>query len=379
MKKFLKTAKESKNIIQQQKPIIILTILIIMVGGLLSFYGFMESEKIFGIRAMTVDSKGNIYLIFNDTLCKLDKDGNIIFSCGKECQKQGEFGPGTPMDLALDRDENIYVADIGNYRIEKFDKNGEFVFSFGTRGTSPGTFGSLIEIAVDNSGNIYAVDSPNHRLQKFDAKGKLLFAVGGKGDGEEEFDYPHDPFIGKDGKIYVCDYRNARVQCFDSEGKFTAQYKTREEQHRMSGRSYNLPQRIAGDAKSNYYLINYDLALIDGHLFKYDSNFELLKKIDLSPCGIDYLDFPSEIVGSSDGTLFISQELPMRIDQLGFDGNYLGRFGSKEVLSIFNAVKEKREGHIDTQKTGQFLLILGVILTLVVYWMYKRSLSKSGK
>jgi len=143
--------------------------------------------------------------------------------------------------------------------------------------------------------------------------------------------------------------------------------------------SYNLPQRIAGDAKGNYYLINYDLALVDGYLFKYDSNFELLKEIDLSPCGIDYLDFPSEIACSSDGTLFISQELPMRIDQVGFDGNYLGRFGSKEVLSIFNAVKEKREGHITTQKIGQFLLIIGVILTLVVYWMYKRSLSKSGK
>ena len=41
--------KESEKFVEQKKPIIILTILITILGVLLSLYGFMESEKIFGI------------------------------------------------------------------------------------------------------------------------------------------------------------------------------------------------------------------------------------------------------------------------------------------------------------------------------------------
>ena len=52
---------------------------------------------------------------------------------------QGE-GPGqfdAPAAIALDRQGNIYVADWGNHRIQKFSPDGALVGLFGTDGNGP--------------------------------------------------------------------------------------------------------------------------------------------------------------------------------------------------------------------------------------------------
>ena len=49
-----------------------------------------------------------------------------------------------PTDVAWDAAGNIFVADgIGNARVAKFDKNGVFVKSWGSKGTEPGQFDTV--------------------------------------------------------------------------------------------------------------------------------------------------------------------------------------------------------------------------------------------
>jgi DNA-binding beta-propeller fold protein YncE len=70
--------------------------------------------------------------------------------------------------VAIDKDDNVYVTEIGNDRVQVFDKNGKFLAMFGRKGSANGEFGNLHGIIVDKaSGWIYVADSANNRVQVF--------------------------------------------------------------------------------------------------------------------------------------------------------------------------------------------------------------------
>jgi len=77
-----------------------------------------------------------------------------------------------PTDVAWDGAGNIYVADgYGNSRIAKFDRNGTYLKSWGSRGSAPGQFNIPHTIAIDAQGNVYVGDRANNRIQVFDGEG----------------------------------------------------------------------------------------------------------------------------------------------------------------------------------------------------------------
>ena len=86
---------------------------------------------------------------------------------------------GGPTDIAWDADDNIFVADgYRNSRVAKFDKNGNWVKGWGVRGSggahaneNPGSFNTPHNIAVDRQDNVYVADRNNRRIQVFDADG----------------------------------------------------------------------------------------------------------------------------------------------------------------------------------------------------------------
>ncbi|MFL6935265.1 MAG: peptidyl-alpha-hydroxyglycine alpha-amidating lyase family protein [Xanthobacteraceae bacterium] len=79
-----------------------------------------------------------------------------------------------PTDVAWDPEGNIYISDgYVNSRIAKYDRNGEWVKSWGERGKGPGEFNLVHTIAADAQGNIYAGDRNNRRIQVFDRDGNF--------------------------------------------------------------------------------------------------------------------------------------------------------------------------------------------------------------
>jgi hypothetical protein len=141
-----------------------------------------------------VDPQDNIWIVdqMTNTVLKFDSEGRVAMILGRKPEAvlvpvrppaapaAGEV-PGVgrptdvfnrPTDVAWDGAGNIYVADgVGNQRVAKFDKNGVFVKSWGSKGTEPGQFGTARAIAVDAQGNVYVADSPNKRIQVFDSNG----------------------------------------------------------------------------------------------------------------------------------------------------------------------------------------------------------------
>jgi hypothetical protein len=89
----------------------------------------------------------------------------------------GSGTPGSsfsqPSDVAWDRAGNIYVADgLGNNnRVAKFDKDGRFLAHWGSTGTAQGQFMGVKGIAIDAQDNVYVADAGNKRIQVFDAQG----------------------------------------------------------------------------------------------------------------------------------------------------------------------------------------------------------------
>jgi len=80
-----------------------------------------------------------------------------------------------PTDIAWDRDGNMYITDgYINSRVAKYSKDGEWITSWGTRGTEPGQFNTPHNIVIDDQQNVYVADRGNARIQVFNASGEFL-------------------------------------------------------------------------------------------------------------------------------------------------------------------------------------------------------------
>ncbi len=80
-----------------------------------------------------------------------------------------------PTDIAFDSKGNLFVSDgYDNAYVHKFNTYGEFITRWGSRGSGPGQFQTPHAIAVDANDNVYVADRSNNRIQVFDNDGKYL-------------------------------------------------------------------------------------------------------------------------------------------------------------------------------------------------------------
>jgi DNA-binding beta-propeller fold protein YncE len=130
-----------------------------------------------------------------------------------------------PDGIAVDRHDNLYVANSGNNQIDKFNSQGKLVTEWGSPGRGDGQFScNFCAIAVDGRGDVYVTDPGNSRVQKFNSSGKFLTKWGSSGTRDGQFYSPFGIAVDQQGDVYVGDTGNARVEKFDSNGKFLAKW-----------------------------------------------------------------------------------------------------------------------------------------------------------
>ncbi len=128
---------------------------------------------------------------------------------------------GRPTDIAWLPDGTFFVSDgYDNTRVMKFDKNGNFLMQWGTKGNSPGQFNEPHGLAVDGQRRVYVVDRLNTRIQIFDENGKFLKQWTG-------FVSPAAVLVTEDQSVWVLDNGSARVGKYDADGKLLTSWGTK--------------------------------------------------------------------------------------------------------------------------------------------------------
>jgi len=170
-----------------------------------------------------VDSKGHVYLSHRGSrtprLTVWNPDGSFL-----------RVFPGPkgerPHFVKIDWESNdiVWWVDDGDDCIYKMDQNGKVLLTLGEPGVEGNDnrhFSGVTDIDWDKQGNLYVTDGDrkNRRVMKYDKNGRFITTWGSKGQDLGQFDYPHGIFIDSQEKVYVCDRNNWRVQIFDTNGK----------------------------------------------------------------------------------------------------------------------------------------------------------------
>jgi DNA-binding beta-propeller fold protein YncE len=173
--------------------------------------------------------RGYVYVVdsANFRVQKFDMTGEFIMSWGSFGNGDGQFY--FPRGVAVDQsDGSVYVVDMGNHRIQKFDTSTNVLPQLLTKwggSSEPGHASSALAqeagqlrspwgIAIDGAGDVYVTDTGNHRIEKFDKEGNFITQWGGFGNGDGQFNFPYGIAVDAKGSVFVIDSGNTRVQQF---------------------------------------------------------------------------------------------------------------------------------------------------------------------
>jgi len=76
--------------------------------------------------------------------------------------------------LAVDDEENIYVADVGEDHVKVFDVNGEFLRVVGRAGQGPGEFGRIMDVQINAKNELMVIDGGHRKILYFSQDGEFL-------------------------------------------------------------------------------------------------------------------------------------------------------------------------------------------------------------
>ena len=140
--------------------------------------------------------------------------GEHIKTVGTRGNREGEFN--LPLQATTAPDGTVYVTDSGNFRVQAFDRDGNFKFTFGSVGRKVGQFARPKGIATDPDGNIYVADAAFGNFQIFDSKGRLLMFIGDRGQvpGPGRYMLPAGIAVDEDGRVYIVDQFFRKVDIF---------------------------------------------------------------------------------------------------------------------------------------------------------------------
>jgi len=181
--------------------------------------------------------------------------------------------------VALDGEENVYVADRFNNRIQKFTAEGELIedatihtgiFDKDHRHWrdhwdwwNQKPFYKPGGIAVDGDGNTYVADQFHEQVLKFSPQGELMMVVGtGEGSKPGQFLNPDGIIVTQEGYIYITDQGNNRIQKFDRYGNLIMEWGKGKERHRgrwkgeIPGGEFDSTGGIAFGSDGNVHVVD---------------------------------------------------------------------------------------------------------------------------
>ncbi len=277
---------------------------------------------------MALDAADNLYVADagNWRISVFDKNGTFLRTFGTKGTGPGQFA-GDMRGVAVDKVNGwVYVVDGEGNRVSKFDLLGNFITKWGSNGHGNGQFADGgREATVDSAGNVWVADMPNYRVQKFSPTGAFLGAfpnpvqrppLGG-------FNAPRGVAVNPvDGSVAVSDTYNWRIQTFTNAGTPIKEW----------------GERGRGDYEFNYArLLKYspltqDIVIVDsdnGRVKAYtkDGVFRWSTGVG-GKGGLGQFRNPQDLAIGGDGTIYVVDSNNQRIQVLTRDGALVRMFGS---------------------------------------------------
>ena len=277
-------------------------------------YGMVEGELL-NPKGVAVDEDGNIYVVDsgNSRIQVFDKDGNYKFMFGGKGSKDFQFM--MPVGIAVFKNR-VFITDsysnnpLSN-KVVVFDKQGRFLYSFGELGSEGGNFINPTGIYCSDSGYLYVCNQGNRRIEKFTLDGVFISSFG-----SEYLKNPYGIFI-KGSKIYITDISEKKILIFDENSQKLIS--------KIDNKKVLSPRGICVDSEENIYVVdraNYSI-------FKFNSEGDYIKTI--GRYGIYKGKFiKPDSIAIFKNHLIVTDEILSRIQAFSLSGNF-----EWEVKSVF--------------------------------------------
>jgi hypothetical protein len=170
--------------------------------------------------SLDVDLYGNLYVLNGEenTVKLIGPDRKVLAESGGSGWEDGRFD--RPSGIWARNGIDVFVADYGNHRVQRFDRGLTFVSSLSTRESSePGQrFGYPSDVALSRMGELFICDTENQRIVKVGSQNRVELSIGGFDAGKGRLNNPTRLDIGPEDHLYVLD--GPRIMAYDMFGNF---------------------------------------------------------------------------------------------------------------------------------------------------------------
>ncbi len=282
---------------------------------------------------VATNSKGHVFVYTRSQetrLFEFDAKGNYLREIG-----EGLYGFAFAHAVRVDPQDNIWAVDEGSNMVIKFNPEGRVLMVLGKRPeppisslpvTSPNPpppepyiFNRPTDVAWDASGNIFVSDGyGNSRVVKYDKNGRFIATVGTKGSQPSQLNLPHTIAADAKGNIYVGDRSNSRIQVFDNDLKFKASYD-------QVGAPWAVcitpgPHQYLYSSNSNPDSNNSEISAVTGEIYKMELDGTILGKFGSAGKEPGQFGTVHEIDCRKDNELLVSEITTWRVQKLILHG-----------------------------------------------------------
>lgn len=166
-----------------------------------------------------------LVLSFCGTILPADERSppDFLIEWGTPGEQPGQFH--SPVQIAINRRDEVYVADLNNARIQKFTAGGKYLGGFNLAWDAPPRKSTLIGgMTVDGQGRLYLTFMMQHKVAMYEDNGTLIREWGKLGPEAGQLHQPGGIVLLPDGNLLIADQCNHRLQKFSTDGQFLGQW-----------------------------------------------------------------------------------------------------------------------------------------------------------
>ncbi len=187
----------------------------------------VEIARFRDARAVSSDPAGRLYVVdaASSTVSVLSAEGEILSTFGGP--GSGDYSLLDPADVDPSNGLDLFIADLGNARIQRISRDGEFIESIRVPAGDPQALlgavdqeGRPVAVSVGPSGGIYAVEAERRTVIRWEGDRRLSRILGQPEHGPGEMVEPVGIAVSSDGTVFVADSGHESVLVFDELGSF---------------------------------------------------------------------------------------------------------------------------------------------------------------